>query len=434
MRPHRDDLPTGAAGRPLAPRQLGHRELTVLLAMCMALTALGIDVMLPAFADIRTDLGLPPGSPATERLVTAYFLGMALGQLAFGPLADRFGRKRALQVGFGVYAVAALASALAPTLLALTLARFAWGIGAAGPRVAALAVVRDTYDGEAMARAMSLIMAVFILVPVVAPTFGAIGIATVGWRGVFVACLVAVAAVAVWSSRLAETLAPEHRLPLTGVRVARAAKVVVSHRTTAAYTVAMTLLYGAFTSWIASSELILSETFGQRALFPLIFGCLAATMGLAMFINSRVVERIGTRQLAHRVLLAYIVCTAALLTVAIASGGEPPLWLFLAAMLPTITAHALLIPNFNTIAMVPMGAVAGTAAAVIGAVQVAGGALIGSVISSAYDGTIRPLATGFFGFGLVAVAIVVWAERGTLFRPLIARRDPATTEAPPEVA
>lgn len=403
-----------------------------MLAMCMAVTALGIDVMLPSFADIRVDLGLPDGSPATERLVTAYFLGMAAGQLAYGPIADRFGRKRALGIGFAIYAAAAVASAIGSSLFVLTLSRFAWGIGAAGPRVAALAIVRDTYEGEAMARAMSLIMAVFILVPVVAPTFGAIGVATIGWRGVFVACAVLVTLLALWSRRLAETLPSEHQLPLNPGRVLGAARIVVSNRQTVAYTVAMTALFGAFISWIATSELILSETFGQRRLFPLIFGGLAAVMGIAMYTNSRIVERVGTRRLAHVVLFAYLGCAAALATIAVVAGGRPPLWLFLLGMAPMITAHALMIPNFNTVAMTPMGAVAGTAAAVIGAFQIAGGALLGSLLSRAYDGTVRPLAVGFLVYGTVTLVAVLWGERGRLFRPLVT---PATHgDAPPEIA
>lgn len=394
--------------------RLGHRELTVLLAMTIALTALGIDLMLPMFPAIRADLGLPEGSPAVAGLVTAYFLGLAAGQLLYGPLADRYGRKAALNLGFGIYAIGALGAVLAPNLELLLVARAVWGFGAAGGRVITLAVVRDIYEGERMARAMSTIMAVFILVPVVAPTFGAAIGGLVGWRWLFALCLLAVLGVALWARRLPETLADEYRMELRAERLVRAAKVVVTDRTTVGYSVAMIALFGAFTSWLGSAELIIGETFDAASAFPLVFGGLAASMGLAAFTNGRVVERTGLRPMAHRVLGIYLVATAALLGVSIASGGTPPLWLFLLTLAPVLCTHALLIPNCNTIAMQPMAPIAGTASAVIGASQIAGGALLGAFIDQLFDGTVLPLATGFLVLGLVAAGSITWAERGRL--------------------
>jgi MFS transporter, DHA1 family, multidrug resistance protein len=431
--PPRTDVPA-PRGRsaPSAAHALGRVELTSFLAMSMALAALGIDLLLPAFSDIRADLGLAPDSTAVAGLITAYFLGLAVGQLGYGPIADRYGRKRALAIGYGIYALGALMAALAPSLGLLLFSRFVWGLGAAGPRVVTLAVVRDTYEGERMASAMSFIMAVFILVPIVAPTLGAAGTALFSWRWMFGLCVAAVVGMTVWARRLPETLAPEHQLPLTFRRVGAAARVVVSNRQTAAYTLALTALYGVFTSYIASSELIFTDTFGQGDTFPYIFGGLAAVMGLAMLGNARLVERVGTRRLAHLTLLGYVVAATGLLTVAVATAGRPPLWLFLIGLAAMLVSHALLIPNFNTVAMDPMGAVAGTASAVIGAVQVAVGALLGSLLDRAFDGTIVPLAFGFLGYGLVALALIVWAERGRLFQPLTPRPRPEPV-AEPEV-
>jgi DHA1 family bicyclomycin/chloramphenicol resistance-like MFS transporter len=394
--------------------RLGRSELTVLLAMTIALTALGIDLMLPMFPAIRADLGLPEGSPAVAGLVTAYFLGLAAGQLLYGPLADRYGRKAALNLGFAIYGVGALAAVLAPNLTLLLVARAIWGFGAAGGRVVTLAVVRDIYEGERMARAMSTIMAVFILVPVVAPTFGAAIGGLVGWRWLFALCLLAVLAVALWARRLPETLADEYRMELRADRLVRAAKVVVTDRTTVGYSVAMIALFGAFTSWLGSAELIIGETFVATSSFPLIFGGLAAAMGMAAFTNGRVVERTGLRPLAHRVLGIYLVATLVLLSVSVATGGRPPLWAFLLTLAPVLCTHALLIPNCNTIAMQPMAPIAGTASAVIGASQIAGGALLGAFIDQLFDGSVLPLASGFLVLGLVAAGAITWAERGRL--------------------
>lgn len=395
--------------------------------MSMALAALGIDLMLPAFGAIRADLGLAPDSNAVTGLVTAYFLGLALGQLVYGPLADRFGRRPTLFLGYGVYAAGALAGALLPSLGGLLVARFVWGLGAAGPRVITLAVVRDRWEGERMARAMSFIMAVFILVPIVAPTLGAAVAAVASWRLLFAACVFAAALMTLWAARrLPETLAEANRRELRFGRVAAAAREVATHRQTVAYTLAMTALYGVFTSYLGSSEVIYAEVFDASELFPFLFGGLAAVMGGAMLVNANVVDRFGTRRFAHGVLIGYLVAAGVLVTIAVATGGTPSLWLFMAGMALMLSAHALLIPNFNTIAMHPMGSIAGTASSVIGAVQLAVGALLGAALDRMFDGTILPLAVGFLGYGVIAMALVLWAEGGRLFQPL----DPPPDDEP----
>lgn len=404
---------------PATGRRSGETELIAFLAMSMALAALGIDLLLPAYDAIRADLGMAADATAVTGLITAYFLGLAIGQLIYGPIADRYGRKRALSIGYVVYALGAVATAVGPTLAALLVARFVWGLGAAGPRVVTLAIVRDTYEGERMAKAMSFIMAVFLMVPVVAPSIGAAAVQLVSWRWVVAGCAVAVAAATLWARRIPETLAPEHQLPMTISRIAGAARTVLSNRQTASYMLGMTGLYGVFASYLASSQPIFSQVFDAADLFPIVFGGLAIVMGAAMVTNARIVERIGTRRLAHVVLLAYIAVTTGMLVIALVTGGRPPLWLFLTAMAVLLVTHALMIPNFNTIAMAPMGAIAGTASAVIGATQLAAGALLGALIDRTFAGTILPLAWGFVASSLLALACVLFAERGRLFQPLM---------------
>jgi MFS transporter, DHA1 family, multidrug resistance protein len=400
-------------------RRLGPTEFTSLLAMSMALAALGIDLMLPAFGAIRADLGLAADSTAVAGLVTTYFIGLAVGQLAYGPLADRYGRKPTLYLGYAIYAGAALFTTFAPTLPLLLIGRLFWGIGAAGPRVVTMAVIRDRYEGEQMSRAMSFVMAVFILVPVIAPALGAAVVAVASWRWVFGVCVVAAGVMAVWALRLPETLHPDHRLELKFGRVLRAARYVVSNRRTAAYTLAQTALYGVFTSYLASSEIIFGETFGRPEAFPYIFGGLAGTMGVAMLVNARIVSRFGTTRLAHGVLVSYVLAATALAALAQQTDGRPPLWAFILGLAVMLSAQALIIPNFNSIAMTPMGAVAGTASSVIGATQIAVGAFLGSFLDRAFDGTVRPLSFGFVGFGLLALVLVIFAEHGRLFRPYV---------------
>ena len=421
----RSDPPIAAAE---PTRATGRVELTALLAMSMALAALGIDLMLPAFGVMRADLGLAENSNALTGLITAYFLGLATGQLVYGPLADRFGRRPVLFLGYGIYAAGAAAGAIAPSLGLILVARFVWGFGAAGPRVVTLAIVRDRWQGERMARAMSLILAGFIIVPVFAPTLGSVFITFGSWRVLFGACVLAAAVMTLWATRrLPETLVEDNRRSLQFRRVVVAARQVATHRQTVAYTLAMTALYGVFTSYLGSSEVIYSKVFDAHDLFPYLFGGLAAVMGVSMLVNARVVERIGTRRFAHGVLLAYLAGGALIAGIALATGGVPPLWLFMLAMGVMLATHALMLPNFNTIAMHPMGEIAGTASSVIGAVQLATGALLGAVLDRLYDGTILPLSLGFLVYGVIAVGLVLWGEGGRLFQPL---DPPADDDAP----
>jgi MFS transporter, DHA1 family, multidrug resistance protein len=394
----------------IAPRRLGHVEFTALLAMSMALAALGIDIMLPAFGVIRADLGLAADSTAVAGLVTTYFLGLAIGQLVYGPVSDRYGRKPLMFAGFAVFAVGAVATAVAPTLPLLLAARFLWGLGAAGPRAITLAIVRDRFEGDEMSRAMSMIMAVFILVPVIAPTIGAIGISLVSWRWVFAACAVFAVALTVWMTRMVESLAPENRRPLQWGRLVEAGRIVVANRITVGYTLAMTAMYGAFISYLASSEIIFGEVFGVGDRFPQYFGGLAAVMGVAMLVNSRIVVRVGARRLSHGVLGVYLGASAVLLVASRVGGGSPSLLVFLVVMAVVLAAHALVIPSFNSLAMQPMGEVAGTASSLIGTVQVAGGALLGALLDRAFDGTAVPLAAGFVVLGVLACAAAGWAD------------------------
>lgn len=401
---------------PAQPRRLGRFEFTALLAMSMALPALGIDAILPAFGAMRSEFGLAADSTALAGVVTAFMLGLAAGQIFYGPLADRFGRKPILYAGFAIYLVGAVASALAPSLAFLFAVRFLWGLGAAGPRVVTLSVVRDRFEGEEMSRAMSFIMAVFVLVPIVAPAFGALVAGVASWRWVFGVCAVLVVVMAIWATRLQESLDPEDRLELTVERLRLAAHYVFTNRLTMGYTIALTALFGVFMSYLASSEIIFGDVFGAADEYPYLFGGLAAVMGGAMLANALLVRRFGTRRMSRGVLGIYLVLSFAFVGLAVVTGGRPPLGLFLVSLAGMLASHALLMPNFNTIAMEPMKPVAGTAAAVIGTVSTAGGALLGAVLDRLFDGTVLPLAIGFAVAGLVASAAVVWAERTRAMR------------------
>jgi MFS transporter, DHA1 family, multidrug resistance protein len=406
---------------------MSDREFVGLMASCMAMAALSIDLMLPAFPDMRADFGLAPDSTATSWVITAFFLGLASGQLVYGPLSDRYGRKPLLYAGLTVMTVSASAAALAPSLTVLIVCRVVWGMGAAAPRSLAIAMVRDRYAGERMARTMSHIMATFVLVPVLAPSVGAAVLAVAPWRVQFWIPAIAAVGVGCWARRLTETLPPERRRPPVRGAFRIAAAEVVRTPQTVGFAIALTCLFGIMTAYVGSSELIIDEVFDHGDQFPIIFGALALFLAAGSFANARIVERVGLFRMVRAAAL-YLAGAAALLAItAFVFDGEPPLLLFCLSMAVLLPAVAMLMPNSNTAAMLPLPHVAGTAAALLGTVSTAGGALLGSILDGRFDGTIAPFAQGVLIYALIALAGVL----GLGLRP--ARRRVVTPVAPVRV-
>jgi MFS transporter, DHA1 family, multidrug resistance protein len=376
------------------------------MAACMAMAALSIDLMLPAFPDIRREFGMAPDATTTSWIVTAFFLGLASGQLVYGPLSDRYGRKPMLYIGLAVMAVSSAAAALAPSFAVLIACRVLWGMGAAGPRSLALAMVRDRYTGDVMARTMSHIMATFVLVPVLAPSVGSAVLAVAPWPTVLWIPGAAAIGVAVWARRLPETLPPERRRPAARGAFRRAAGEVVRTPQTVGFAITLTCLFGIMTAYVGSSELIIDEVFHRDDQFPLIFGVLALFLAAGSFLNARLVGRVGLRRMIRGAAL-YLVGAAALMAIsALVFDGEPPLVVFGVTMAVLLPVVAVLMPNANTAAMIPLPHVAGTAAALLGTVSTAGGALLGSILDARFDGTVAPFAHGVLIYGLIDAAAV----------------------------
>ncbi|REK11721.1 MAG: MFS transporter [Actinobacteria bacterium] len=399
-------------------RSLGRVEFITILALMMSITALSVDLMLPALGAIREDFGLAPDSTAVAGLVTTYILGVSLSQLVYGVLSDRYGRKPLIYAGLFVYLLGALASVLAPSLGFLLLARFVWGLGAAGPRVLTLSVVRDTHEGSEMARLMSFILAVFILAPVVAPTIGAFLTDWISWRGAFAFAGVIALVLAVWAIRLPETLKPENRRDVHLRSIIESARIVLTNRVTVMLTLALTVLFGAFLSYIASSEIIFTEVFDEGERFPLIFGGVAAVLGVGMLANSWAVGRFGLTRLIKMVMMAYVAAGTAFAVLGVATQGTPPLWAFLVSLSAIVLFQSFLIPNLNTVAMVPMGKVAGIASAIIGTVSTGLAAIVGALIDQTFDGTILPLSLAFAAAAWVTFGLVRAARIETVDHPV----------------
>lgn len=392
-------------------RQPSHLELRAFAGLSMASAAISIDLILPAFGRIRADLGLAPDSAATAGLVTAFFLGMAFGPIPFGLLADRFGRRVVLLATCALFVGGALAAAALPTLHWMLWARFAWGLGAAGLRVIAVATIRDRFVGADMAREMAFAMTVFTLVPVVAPVLGAGLIKVMPWRATFVVCAAFAAAIALWSLRLPETLPVERRQPLQLRQVGVATMAIVRSRAALLYTLASVALFGAFSSYLASSERVVDEVFHRRSWFPFIFGAMAILMGAGSMTVGHNVERIGLDRLIRSSLVAYTAAAVAMYGLSRGAGGLPSFWPFMILLAAVLVGHNVLFANLNSAAMIPVGHVAGTAAAVYATVTTAAGAVVGAGFDHAFDGTVNPFSFAFAVAGIAALAMVLVLRR-----------------------
>jgi DHA1 family bicyclomycin/chloramphenicol resistance-like MFS transporter len=385
---------------------IGGREFLGLVAGCMAMAAVGIDLLLPAFPEMREEFGLAPDSTRVALLITAFFVGLAAGQIVYGPLSDRFGRKPMLYAGLSIYVTAAAAAAFAPSLNWLIVCRVVWGMGAAAPRSLAVAMVRDSFEGERMARTMSLVMATFISVPVIAPTIGAGIIAIFGWRSVFWFQFAIALVLVVWLRRLPETLPAERRRSVSPRALGEAFRSVLHTRQSMGFGLAVTFMFGVMSSYIASSEIIIDDVFGQEDLFPVFFGLLAVVMGAGSLLNARIVGRIGLHRLVRLASLGAVAATGLFALVATLTDGKPPFGVFLALTSLVLLGNSILLPNANTAAMQRVPHVAGMAAAVIGTFSTGGGALLGAIVDAAFDGTIRAFAYGAFAFTCAAAVCV----------------------------
>jgi MFS transporter, DHA1 family, multidrug resistance protein len=393
-----------------ATRERSGAEFVALIALTMSLVAMSIDSMLPALGDIAAELQ-PPDPNDRQLVLTTFFGGLSIGQLVFGPVSDSIGRKRAMYAGISLFILGGLCCALAPSFGVLLFGRALAGFGAAGPRIVAVAVVRDQFAGRAMARVMSFVSTVFILVPIVAPAFGQ-GVLLLGnWRLLFWLLVLAAAVNVVWFAlRQPETLPPERRAPLSVGRVTRAAAEVFRNPITLGYTLAIGCVFGAFISYLTTSQQIFQEQYGIGKLFPIYFGVLAASLGVASLTNARLVMRLGMQRLARAAASCACVASLAALLAAYLFGGHPPLWLFMGGMLVCFFCNGILFGNYNARALEPMGHIAGVAAAITGSLSSITAIAFGTPLGRAYDGTVLPVVASYVLASFAALGLTEHAE------------------------
>ena len=388
-------------------------EFVALIAAIMSLGALAIDAMLPALDAIAGQFGVT--DPNRRQLVIGiYLIGSGFGCLFPGSLSDRFGRRPVLFFALGTYVLSALACAVAWSFDALLGMRAAMGLLAAGLGVLPGAIIRDRYEGDAMARLMSTIFIVFMVVPVLAPSVGQAVLEVAPWRWVFVTVAGLGAAVMLWAwLRLPETLAPENRQPLDLRSVAHNLPLTFTTRSAVGYVLGAGLTFGAMFGYINSAQQLIGEHFGAGDMFPIIFGATASTLAVSSFANSRIVERFGARRVSHTALVIFIGVSALQVAAALLDGDN--LWLFAPLMSANLCLLGFMGANFGSIAMQPFAKTAGAASSAQSFVRMLLGAGIGIAIGQAYDGSARPLAVALLICSFLSLILVLFSERGKLF-------------------
>ena len=395
------------------PFPMHDREFVGLMASIMALNALAIDAMLPAFPAIRASLDVADPN-SLQYMITSYLLANAIGSLVAGPLADRFGRRPMLLLSIAFAAVGGLASALAPTYEILLTMRAVHGFFAAGLGVLAVSVIRDRFSGDKMARLMSLIIIIFLLVPVMAPSIGQLVLIIASWREIFHVLAVAAIGVFIWAwFRLPETLDPEYRQAISLPVITRNWIAVVKDRQGFGYMMGAGIMMGGMFGFLNSAQQIFFDVFGAADIFPLAFACVAGAMAIANFSNSRIVERFGARRVSHTALIAFIILSLCQL---VAGQMTPePMLLFLVLVALNMGMIGFTGSNFGSIAMEPFGHIAGSAASFQSFARMALATVIGAMTGQRFDGTTGPLAEGFVVTGLLGIAFILFAERGKLW-------------------
>ena len=385
-------------------------EFVVLVSLMMSLMAFSIDAMLPALPQIGSDLNVLNANDR-QLIVSTIFLGVAVGQFFFGPLSDKTGRKPAMYLGYSLYICGSLLSAFANTFPMMLFGRLLQGIGISAPRAILLALVRDLYKGRLMARVMSFVMTVILLIPMVAPSLGQAILLQAGWRSIFFSFILMALITLIWFAlRMPETLSPEKRTPFSPQRIITATIEIIKMRSAFGYTVSTGLISGAFLGYLNSAQQIFQEHYALGERFPLFFAMIALSIGVASFLNARLVLRFGMRFLVWWSLIFIFGLAILTLGIAVITSGQLSLWFVMAYLMSTFFCVGILFGNQNSLAMETLGNLAGIGAAVVGSLSTLISIPLGTLIGQNYNGTTIPLIIGVAVLSGLSLWVVRWTE------------------------
>lgn len=391
---------------------LPFKEFIALMALMMSIVALSIDALLPALEYIGDSMGVTHAND-NQFLIGSLFIGMAFGQLLFGPLSDSVGRRRSMMLGYSVFFIGSLLALVANDFDTMVMGRFLQGFGVAAPRVLSTAIVRDLYEGRAMARVMSFVMMIFIIVPMLAPMFGQLILTMANLQAIFVAiALIGLISLGWYLLRQGETLAAEDRADFTVTRTMHALKVIFTNRSAFGYTIAAGIITGPFIFYRSSAQQLFQKTYQLGQWFPLYFAGLAFAFGLSSFINGKQVMKFGMHRIVRFALTVMTTTLSLFIIIAWWFNGMPALWITTSFMLLTFFCIGLLFGNLNALAMEPLGQIAGIGAAVVGSLSTFISATLAVIIGQYFNGTVYPLVVSFSIAGVTTLALMRWIENG----------------------
>ncbi|WP_236037191.1 multidrug effflux MFS transporter [Marinomonas vulgaris] len=392
-------------------KRLPEKELVALFALMMSLTALSMDAMLPAFAQIAESLAIVDYQQ-TQWFVSAMILGMVFGELLFGPLSDAIGRKKSILLGIGVYVIGSIVAVLASSIEVFLLGRLIQGFGVAGPKIVSRALIRDLYKGAAMARIMSFVMMVFLLVPMLAPSVGQLVMQVADWRWIFALLIVQATIAATWLLiRQPETLSVADRIPLNRKRLLIDVKMIVSRREVMAFTVLLGAIFGALMMYISTAQSLFQDVYQTGDKFPLYFAVMAIGSSAINFFNAKIVQRVGMLRCVMSALSVLLTASSVLLISTLMFDGVPPLSWFMTLGIIMFACFGMIFGNVNAMAMEPLGAVAGLASSLISSLSSLLAIIFATLIGQFYFGTVTPLASGFVIFSLLALIMLLYGNR-----------------------
>ncbi len=389
----------------------GNVEFISLMAVLMSLVALAIDAVLPALTKIGESLGVGNAN-STQLIISVFFIGMSFGQMIYGPISDSFGRKKALYLGMFIFLLGSVVSLFSTTFTSMLIGRACQGFGISSCRVISLAMIRDKFEGREMARVMSLIMVFFIMVPAIAPSLGQVVLFYADWRSIFLLVVVVAVIGFFWLFfRQPETLAEENRLPFLPATIIAGIVETLKNPLSRSYMLAAGIIFGAFIGYLSSAPQILQIQYGLGEAFSLYFGGLAVAIGISSFFTSRLVMRFGMEKLSFFALILLSLTSSLFFLYTQSVSGHPPLLIFMAYLTLAFFCFGVLFGGFNTLAVQPLGHIAGVATSVISSVQTLVSVAVGGLVGQCYNGTVLPLVLGFLLCGLTSLAIMIYVRR-----------------------
>ena len=391
------------------------QEFVILVALMMALVALAIDMMLPALPQIGKELGVVKSND-NQLIISLLFLGLALGQLIYGPLSDSFGRKPVVLVGFLIFLVGCFISLFSDTLEVMLTGRFIQGFGLAGARIISVALVRDRFGGEEMAKVMSVVMAIFIIVPIIAPALGQIMLAFAAWKYIFVFLLVYGLLLMAWFGfRMPETLTKENTHKFSLHRIGKVIVAISKNKVSMGFTIASGFVSSMFLGYLNSSQQLFQDAYHMGDKYALIFALLAFSVGLGSFLNGQVfIKKFGMKKMVRYASVSMFVLSLLFYVPVYYSNGLPDFWFLMGFFVLILFHNGILFGNLNSLAMEPLGHVAGIGSTIVGALTTLISVPFGIWIGLSFDETVSPLITGFIGLSFFAALAVFWASNGKI--------------------